>query len=292
MSHIIFGVGSPSDLAAFEKKYCSLGNKTIGNYLDEKGIKHLEEPLKLSCHRTLDRVVSYARELENHAQKTDEPIITILFGGLSFALPGIFSSQTSTIPVIGVPAYAETASGGLDSATAVYNLPPGTVVGGAPQHSKYKTSLDKAVLIAEKMLNIDINYVRLTSMLSEETKELKELFDQPLFTTNYFKHEILLSDFENNKAFSFLDQMLYLALRSKNQQAQNLAEFIDTLSALSSTSNTLYFGNPQNATLFLARTLALSSKELKEKLRKYHKQKRAETEKKYGPKIDIGKLLR
>ncbi len=295
MSYIVFGVGSPSDLPAFEKTYRSLGDKTINHYLDGKGIKHLEGPLKISCHRTLDRVISYAQELENYSKTSDERIIAILFGGLSFALPGIFSSQTSTIPIIGVPAYTETSGGGLDSATAVYNLPAGTVVGGAPPHSEYNTSLDKAVLIAEKILKMEINQAKLTFLTSENPKITKELFDgnfQQLFSRSYFKSEIFLSNLTDAKNLKSHDHQTYLSLQSKNPKTKSLTELIDTLSALKDTNNTLYFGELENAVLFLARALALNSDGLKKKLIEHHKQKTEETEKKYGPRIGIAELFK
>lgn len=294
MSYIVFGMGSPSDLAAFKKTYNSLRDKTINDYLDGKGIKYLEEPLKISCHRTLDRVIYYAQELEDYSQTSDERIIVILFGGLSFALPGIFSSQTSTIPIIGVPAYTETLSSGLDSATAVYNLPAGIVVGGAPPHSKYNTSLDKAVLIAEKILNLEINHAKLTFLTSENPKT-KELFDGPfqqLFMRSYFKSEIFLSNLTDAKNLKSYDQQGYLSLQSKNQKNRSLTELTSTISALKDTTNTLYFGELENAILFLTRALALNSDELKKKLIEHHKQNTKETEKKYGPRISIAKLFK
>ncbi len=295
MKCIIFGVGSPNDLAAFEKKYPSLGWKTINEYLSGQGIAHLKEPLKISCHRTLGRVVSYAQELETYSRINENRIVAVLFGGLSFALPGIFSTQTSTIPIIGVPARSNTHGGSLDSTTAVYNLPLGAVVGGAPLHSDNNTSLDKAVLIAEKLLCIESNNVKLAGS-KEHFQNCEEILgtDQAycLFANKRARFKIILSSQSNDKSLLSNDQKCHLALQSRKYNPNNKEEFTSTVSSLQKTSNTLYFSNPKNIALFLSKILALSSDNAKEKLIRHHKLKAVETEKKYGPQLKIAELFK
>lgn len=299
--YMFLGIGSPSDKAAFEKPYLSLGNMTVNEYLKEKSIMQTKELIPVSCHRTLRRAVDYAHGVDRLAQE-GHSIVTVLFGGLSFALPGIFSSETMTIPIIGVPTHSKsTHGGGLDSTTAVYNLPPGTVVGGVPLHTEDAPSLDKAILIAEKILNMESSDLTLISQeSSKHTDIVSEILhikfgigynlQQSISTNDRFQTALHITP--DSKEFKSCDNNSYLALQCRIveqdiEKLENPDRFIQTLDCLAETNNTLYFARPENTALFLARIISLYSPEIRQKLVEYKDKKADETEKKYGPEIHI-----
>ncbi|MFC1741811.1 phosphoribosylaminoimidazolesuccinocarboxamide synthase [Nanoarchaeota archaeon] len=296
--YVIIGMGSPSDVKAFEKSYDSLGG-TISSYLDRKGLLHTQQPVIVSCHRTLKRVVSYALETELHADHEERRVVVILFGGLSLALPGIFSSETTTLPVIGVPALASGVhGGGIDAATAVYNLPPGTVVAGVPVHSEKNPSLDKAILIAEKILDATNPKVAIVS--EKDTKQLQKakstagVFDMKY---NHMKDvskdlpEITLHIAEDNYYLKSCDDAATIALQCIAPKEDSYSDFTSTLEELDKTKNTLYFSNAVNATLFVARVMGLSDTTMREQLMTYKKEQEEGILNKYGERIRISEDL-
>ncbi len=307
--YIIAGVGSPSDLESFGQKYDSLGGMNISDYLSSKGILHLPRPLVVSCHRTLKRVVSYALESELHAAADeDRKVVVVLFGGMSLALPGIFSAESVTLPIIGVPAAAGVHGGGLDAATAVYNIPPGTVVAGVPVHYKDNPSLDKAILIAEKILDLDSDDVSV--VCSENSKDLSKIdlilnsekgcshntspgiFGVPHEHRKGCKDKAMISVHVASSSLGIgeCDRVSHIALQCRVPSADKVDDqdsFIDTLKVLGRTKNTLYFGSSTNAALFLVRILALGDASLRAKLLEYKELQRTDTELKYGEKIAI-----
>lgn len=315
---IIFGIGSPSDNEQFQRRYKSLGDKSIESYLAGKGIRHTKEPILVSCHRTLERVVEYARDVEEYSR--ENRTVVVLFGGLSFALPGIFASHAATVPIIGVPAHSTTHGGGLDSSTAVYNLPPGTVVGGAPVHYDNPTSLDKAVLIAEYILKPERKDVTLIAPheSSKHTAEAKKILNPPdlrdihnsriegIFFIQYTHQKALkasdrfgitLNITDSNSDIGLCDSrsMLSLQCRMAKQHKYRRSEYNDfaiTLAALEKTDKTIYFSSPQNAALFLARALALHSCEIRQSLLEYWKNAAEEIRKKYGTAVNITEILK
>ena len=303
--YMFLGIGSPSDRSAFEKPYHSLGNMTISDYLKEKKIMQTKNVMQVSCHRTLRRAVDYAHGVDRLAQEGNR-IVAVLFGSLSFALPGIFSSETMTVPVIGVPAYSKsTHGGGLDATTAVYNLPPDTVVGGVPLHSENTPSLDKAILMAEKILELESPDLTLISMKNSKYAEVVSNIlhtefgidynlQQSISTANKFDISIHLTP--DSKKFKSCDDKSNLALQcqivdSGSERLDDHEGFIRTLKELEDTNNTLYFARPENTALFLARVLSLSSPELRRQLMEHKNKKADETEKKYGPEFRIDKSL-
>jgi phosphoribosylcarboxyaminoimidazole (NCAIR) mutase len=316
--YMVLGMGSPSDVKAFEREYESLGSKTVDSYLEGKGILRLKDgPLQVSCHRTLDRAIGYAREVEgleeNHQGKASR-VVLVLFGGMSFALPGIMASEMPTVPVIGVPAYSgSTYGGGLDSATAVYNLPPGTVVAGAPLHSDEVPSLDTAVLIAEKILRLNLRRRPVLICPDEDEKSLKtvrKILDRPEtpgridasggFHIDYEEQRklgtdcpsIALNIYRKDEDILWCDRASSLALQCKLpvKAEDRLAAgeaFACTMEELMGTKNTLYFGRPENAALFLARVVGMLSPSLRSDLRQYRRLQEAAAMEKYGDRRSI-----
>ncbi len=320
--YILLGVGSPSDLKELEKPSKRLGGANVFEYMQERSIKQLEKPLQVSCHRTLDHAVSYAKDIDDFA--AENKVVAVFCGGLSLALPGIVASQTTFLPVIGVPFYSgSTHGGGLDSATAVYNLPPGTVVAGAPVHFPGENpSIDKAVLLAEKVIDFaDAPIMFIGAENSKQAKAVLKLINPPagrpndmtkgVFGLEYIHKnmpldpketlDIALSICEDDTTLRSIDNQSILALQSRT--ALNLNSdikpherwqlewnsFQDTVRHLDRTTNTLYFARSENAALFATRIAAMGSKEVHVMLRKYAHEKAIETRNKYGPKLRLSK---
>ncbi|MFH1669470.1 MAG: AIR carboxylase family protein [Candidatus Woesearchaeota archaeon] len=294
--YILLAVGSPSDLKEFEKTYPALGNLTVHEYLAKKGILHPKVPIVVSCHRTLKRVMSYALEAELFADTEGRRMVCVFFGGLSLALPGIFSSETSTLPIIGVPAWAKVHGGGIDAATAVYNLPPGTVVAGAPLHSGLHPGLDRAVLCAELILDMESPEV-VFSPSSGDMKYNKKAQEElagitySTATDTGDTAEISLSIVDDSIELLGIDRSCVLALQCRAPTREDAeldsSSFTDTLETLEDTRNTLYFGNPANAVSFLKRILALSDRNLRQALIEDRKIQKESVIEKYGPKVKI-----
>ncbi|MBW2965403.1 AIR carboxylase family protein, partial [Candidatus Woesearchaeota archaeon] len=179
--YILIGAGSPSDLEELNKPQKGLSDLTVFEYLKVKGIGHLDRPLNVSCHRTLDRAIGYAKDLQAFVDEGNA-LVAVFCGGLSLALPGIVSSQTTTVPIIGVPFYSKGTHGaGIDAATAVWNLPPGTVVGGTPVHFPDESpSIDRAVLLAENVLNSAESIVHVIGPVeSKQVMAIRKLINPP-----------------------------------------------------------------------------------------------------------------
>jgi hypothetical protein len=67
------------------------------------------------------------------------------------------------------------------------------------------------------------------------------------------------------------DSKSYIALQCMRYiKGRTNADFIGMMQALDSTRNTLYFGNSANAALFLARSLALISNDVRKKLQTFN----------------------
>ncbi|MBW2972493.1 AIR carboxylase family protein, partial [Candidatus Woesearchaeota archaeon] len=252
-------------------------------------------PLVVSCHRTLDRALSYARQAEELAEGNDDlnRVVVVLFGGLSFALPGIMASHMPTVPVIGVPAYSGSINGGdFDATTGVYNLPPGTVVGGAPQHSYESPSLDKAVLIAEKILNTSNQQANVSGpedILEKLTGLLgrKKLGVPHSSSSVPEENAVNLNVSDRPERLVAWNNASYLALQcvlpgKEGSSDERTGEFANTIWELDLTDNTLYFGRPENAALFLARVMGVASPGLRERLRQYRVKEQESTAAKYG----------
>jgi phosphoribosylcarboxyaminoimidazole (NCAIR) mutase len=311
--YLAIGVGSPNDKKELEKGLPLLDGKTIEQHFTDTDIRLLKDgPLEVSCHRTPKRAEAYARDLQKMTEQ--DQVVALLFGGLSFALPGIFSSHTSSLPIIGVPAYSSsTHGGGLDSLTAVSNIPEGTVVGGAPLHHPDHPSLDKAVLIAEKILNMDSPGVHIIAPTShKQTDAIRQILNPPkgrsdndtkgVFGIGYLqrvepiggeKYDLAITVSENNSILTTCDRVSSIALQcmvprsypgapsegAKKRMKYN--DFIETVLTLDRTQNTLYFAKAKNAALFLARCMSLHNPGIRDLLLTYHAQKQKETEDKY-----------
>lgn len=104
-------MGSDSDLSIM---------KESAKFLEQMGISY--EMKILSVHRTPEKAIEYAKELEKNNVK-----IIIAGAGGSAHLPGVFAAMVSTVPVIGVPIQTKTL-GGVDSLYSIVQMPSGIPV--------------------------------------------------------------------------------------------------------------------------------------------------------------------
>ena len=296
--NILFLLGSYKHSRHFEERYESLGGRTIADYLDAKGISHTN-PIPLSSYQT-DMTLASIADQADKLNNPDNRIVAVAFGGDSFALPGNFAAHTYTIPTIGVPFFTANDYGsGIDAFTAVANLPLDTVAGCMPIHYEKKSpSLDKAVLLAEKILNldkvltaVDEEHILLigpqheksmgiyrAKLILDKRDEIKsgevnglgipyKHIESPQYERYHVPIHIAMSD----KEILEYDPKCYLALQCmKVIPTKTGADFVNTIQALDSTKNTLYFGHAGNAALFLARSLALISPDVRSRLRTFN----------------------
>ncbi len=104
-------MGSDSDLSIMNE--CAI-------FLDQMNISY--EMKILSVHRTPERAMEYAKELNERNVK-----VIIAGAGGAAHLPGVFAAMVPTVPVIGVPIYTKTLSG-IDSLYSIVQMPSGIPV--------------------------------------------------------------------------------------------------------------------------------------------------------------------
>ncbi len=104
-------MGSDSDLPIM---------KDSAKFLDDMGISY--EMKILSVHRTPEKAIEYAKQLEESGVK-----VIIAGAGGAAHLPGVFAAMVPTIPVIGIPIHTKTLSG-VDSLYSIVQMPSGIPV--------------------------------------------------------------------------------------------------------------------------------------------------------------------
>lgn len=104
-------MGSDSDLAIM---------KDAAKFLEDMGISY--EMKILSVHRTPEKAMEYAKELNENGVK-----VIIAGAGGAAHLPGVFAAMVPTVPVIGIPIHTKTLSG-VDSLYSIVQMPSGIPV--------------------------------------------------------------------------------------------------------------------------------------------------------------------
>lgn len=104
-------MGSDSDLAIMQD---------AAKFLDTVGISY--EMKILSVHRTPEKAMEYAKELNENGVK-----VIIAGAGGAAHLPGVFAAMVPTVPVIGIPIHTKTLSG-VDSLYSIVQMPSGIPV--------------------------------------------------------------------------------------------------------------------------------------------------------------------
>ena len=99
-------MGSDSDLSIMQD---------AAKFLDTVGISY--EMKILSVHRTPEKAMEYAKELNENGVK-----VIIAGAGGAAHLPGVFAAMVPTVPVIGIPIHTKTLSG-VDSLYSIVQMP-------------------------------------------------------------------------------------------------------------------------------------------------------------------------
>ena len=104
-------MGSDSDLGVMQD---------AAKFLDSMGISY--EMKILSVHRTPEKAMEYAKELNENGVK-----VIIAGAGGAAHLPGVFAAMVPSVPVIGIPIHTKTLQG-VDSLYSIVQMPSGIPV--------------------------------------------------------------------------------------------------------------------------------------------------------------------
>lgn len=263
---MVLGMGSPSDKKAFEQ--VRLDGKTIDKYFNERGIKIYHHPedggyLTTSIHRTTQDTIDYANNIRMLPQLKNN-VVSVFYGGLAFALPGVFAAEAPTTPVIGV-------GSDIDAFYNVYKIPDGTPVGVVEINN-----LEKGLLLAEKILNLEptssINLkVHGDCKSADDVKKLLQGFVGDIQeieddTEVYKGLTVCLSD--NIKSLIDFDKRVELGIFGIEKTYRS----IRMIEPLKEIENSIVIGRPKNLALYAARILGLNNEKIGEKLIKFRKE--------------------
>lgn len=131
-------MGSDSDLSIMQD---------AAKFLDTMGISY--EMKILSVHRTPEKAMEYAKELNENGVK-----VIIAGAGGAAHLPGVFAAMVPTVPVIGIPIHTKTLSG-VDSLYSIVQMPS-----GIPVATVAINGAKNAGILAASMIAIGDNEVK------------------------------------------------------------------------------------------------------------------------------------
>ncbi len=143
-------MGSDSDLPIM---------KDSAKFLEDMGISY--EMKILSVHRTPEKAMEYAKQLEESGVK-----VIIAGAGGAAHLPGVFAAMVSTVPVIGIPIHTKTLSG-IDSLYSIVQMPS-----GIPVATVAINGAKNAAILATSILAVGNDNVK--AKLNDYKKSLKE----------------------------------------------------------------------------------------------------------------------
>lgn len=155
-------MGSDSDLPIM---------KDSAKFLEDMGISY--EMKILSVHRTPEKAMEYAKQLEESGVK-----VIIAGAGGAAHLPGVFAAMIPTVPVIGIPIHTKTLSG-IDSLYSIVQMPS-----GIPVATVAINGAKNAAILATSILAVGDNAVKtklsgykksLKDAVSKKDEELQEL---------------------------------------------------------------------------------------------------------------------
>ena len=131
-------MGSDSDLGVMQD---------AAKFLDSMGISY--EMKILSVHRTPEKAMEYAKELNENGVK-----VIIAGAGGAAHLPGVFAAMVPSVPVIGIPIHTKTLQG-LDSLYSIVQMPS-----GIPVATVAINGAKNAGILAASMIAIGNNEVK------------------------------------------------------------------------------------------------------------------------------------
>ena len=155
-------MGSDSDLPIM---------KDAAKFLEDMNISY--EMKILSVHRTPEKAMQYAKELEENGVK-----VIIAGAGGAAHLPGVFAAMVPTVPVIGIPIHTKTLSG-VDSLYSIVQMPSGipvatVAINGAKNAGILATSI---LAIGNETIKTKLNDYKksLKDAVSKKDETLQEL---------------------------------------------------------------------------------------------------------------------
>ena len=256
---LVLGMGSSSDKKAFDN--INLYGKTIDDYFKEKGIKIYHYPgdnsyLTTSIHRTTANAIKYAHDMKRLGEQGHK-VVSLLYGGLAFAMPGVVAAEAPNIPVIAV-------GSDEDAFYNTYKIPDGTPVGVVEVGN-----LTKGLKLAEKVLNVEagdsVNFI--SQEFFENYDDVKDMLGK-FCNFNEIKEEkgiykgLTVRFGGNPNTFSYVDKRVELGIVGfeKSRESKYVINDIKEL------ENSIVVGRPKNVALYVARIIGLSNPDVRKKL--------------------------
>jgi phosphoribosylcarboxyaminoimidazole (NCAIR) mutase len=235
--------------------------------LNSKGIDVTDPVVIESCHGCPDIMTEYSNQMQSLVEKGHR-VVSVLEGGLYFALPSIQATQT-TYPII---------SCGLDKIAyqGIYVPSGNSAIAGVSVERKTKDGYEtkqrkKAIDIAEKILNLDEDTVRVYSQ-NERIKKMLDDFkietsrDSNLVLSHY--HYPPPADNNQIQVWSF-----------KHGGDYFLSTIEQLNSYMESAPNTVQVRGDKNLVTFAAKILSLQRPDIREKIKEVGRKKRETYEK-------------
>lgn len=252
---LVLGMGSPSDKKHFDA--VELDGKTIDEFCKEKEIKVYHHPesgdyLTTSIHRTTMDAVGYAQDMRNLV-KRGHKVVSVLFGGLALALPGVVAAEACNVPIIGI-------GSDVDAFFNVYKIPDGTPVGVVEIGN-----LTKGIDIATRFLNFNDTAAAFVS--AGECPNAASAYE---LVSNVVKGDI---DYNNDEPPYFgltigiaetpeklveLDSRVELGIIGVEKKIPS----DEVYDALKEINNSVIVGRPKNLGLYAARVIGLNDEDV------------------------------
>ena len=180
---LFIGSGSPSDPGFDDVRLeyhdgSKLDRIPYREFMKARGITVVDKIIE-SCHGCYDLMSSYSHQMETLHESPDTRVVVVLQGGLLFGLPSIQATQTS-FPIISCPTDF--------IAYSAFMVPSGhAVVAGVGVEKKgAQTQREKALLLAERILNLDHTQVNAVADLKTSSKLVEKLKSYGLRSVNGF----------------------------------------------------------------------------------------------------------
>lgn len=305
--YLIIGCETKQDVEEFNREYPTIDG-TISKFLSTQGVAHLESPMQtaltfhdLESNGMIPQYMQIADNIGEFASAQIEKgnrIAMIWYGKNALMIPSVMASLVPIVPTIGVPIAKDHLIGGDTTPfVTVANARPGNPVGVVSLHTAKTPTLDRATQIAVNILNYQNETPGFANLLGSKAGEREENIKGMLdtmginhSTLNYSKTSedqktmfgLYLLDFvdireqtENIERISFSKTAL-ISSRSPSDM-WGYQDLRDCMNAMRKKTNSLYFGEPENAALFMAQIACQSSPEIRDKLTKYIAEKKKDT---------------
>ncbi len=269
---LVIGMGSPNDMKKVEP--VRLDGKPIDEYFAEKGIgvyhhpnpKDAEHPyLTTSIHRTTMESIMWAHDMQMLVQPKEgegHKLVSVLFGGLALALPGVVASEAPSVPVIAV-------GDDEDAFWNTYRIPDGNTDAIVPVGN-----LEMGLMMAGKILDYDGTSVRIVTVGDCPNAEaLMDVLDKA-GVTNYSREEydagkeyegLVVGLADTPSRLAALDSRVEFGILGveKSVKPRSMA---DTMLDSGAVQNSVVVGRPKNLGYFAAKVVGLNDPAVAKKL--------------------------